>query len=272
MSKDNIFKILKNRFLRKYYEKFLLFSCEKKNFSYSNLSNKINLNSIFNNKNIKTTFLNDLSKFKKLEIPELAGGVNPGDQRAIYYLIRELKPKKILEIGTHIGSSTISIALAMSHESNNNYLKTVDIRDVNDESLKPWVKYKSKNSPKNNLKILKINELVNFDINDSINFFKNEDQKYDFIFLDGSHRADYVYKEISSSLKLLNPNGVILLHDYFPNAKPLWKNKEPIFGPYEGVKKVINENPNINVEPFSSLPWETKLNSNVSSLAILCKN
>lgn len=43
------------------------------------------------------------------------GGVNPGDRRAIYHLIRSLKPRSVLEIGTHIGVSTLYIALALKN-------------------------------------------------------------------------------------------------------------------------------------------------------------
>lgn len=266
-------KMIKNRFFRKYYEIFLLFINKKKIFYHKNLTSKIDLKLIFNDKDIEKKFFHDQIKVKKIEIPELAGGVNPGDQKAIYFLINKLKPKKILEIGTHIGSSTVAIALAMSNhfDFSQSYLKTVDVRDVNDENSKPWLLYNSKNSPKKNIKILGLEKLVSFKVSDSINFFYNEKDKYDFIFLDGSHRADYVYNEISSSLKILNTNGIILLHDYFPFGKKLWNNREPIFGPYEGVKKLCKENPIIKCMPFGNLPWQTKLNSNISSLAIIYK-
>ena len=47
------------------------------------------------------------------------GGINPGDRRALYYLIMALKPKNILEIGTHIGASTLHIACALKQLKNN---------------------------------------------------------------------------------------------------------------------------------------------------------
>src|SRR5882757_9710378 len=41
------------------------------------------------------------------------GGVNPGDRRALYYLVRALGLKRVLEIGTNVGASTLHIAAAM---------------------------------------------------------------------------------------------------------------------------------------------------------------
>lgn len=69
---------------------------------------------------LKELFLGDISEeWQKVngsilsyQIPDGTSGVNPGDRRAIYNLIRYFKPKTILEIGTHIGASTIHIALA----------------------------------------------------------------------------------------------------------------------------------------------------------------
>ncbi len=38
--------------------------------------------------------------------------LNSGDQRLIYSLCKYLRPRRILEVGTHIGASSIHIALA----------------------------------------------------------------------------------------------------------------------------------------------------------------
>jgi hypothetical protein len=65
-------------------------------------------------------------------IPDMkTGGVNPGDRRAIYHLIRYLRPIQILEIGTHVGASTMSISAALNRNGNDGHLVTVDIVDVN---------------------------------------------------------------------------------------------------------------------------------------------
>src|SRR2546430_6217516 len=34
-------------------------------------------------------------------------------RRAIYYLVRHLRPRSVLEIGTHLGASTVHIAAAL---------------------------------------------------------------------------------------------------------------------------------------------------------------
>jgi hypothetical protein len=51
----------------------------------------------------------------------------------------------------------------------------------------------------------------------SDDFFKDNNDKYDCIFIDGLHYYAQVKKDIENSLKVLNPNGIILLHDCLPN-------------------------------------------------------
>ena len=51
----------------------------------------------------------------------------------------------------------------------------------------------------------------------SDNFFKENKDKFDCIFIDGLHYYSQVKKDIQSSLKILNPGGIILIHDCLPN-------------------------------------------------------
>ena len=51
----------------------------------------------------------------------------------------------------------------------------------------------------------------------SDDFFNANDEKFDCIFIDGLHRYHQVKKDIDNSLKSLNENGIIILHDCLPN-------------------------------------------------------
>ena len=84
-----------------------------------------------------------------------------------------------------------------------------DIIDVNKEEISYWKKYNSQNSPKKNLKNNNCEDLVNFITSDSIDYLEGSKKKYNFIFLDGSHSSDQVYKEISLALDILDKKGII---------------------------------------------------------------
>ena len=59
----------------------------------------------------------------------------------------------------------------------------------------------------------------------SDDFFKQNKKKFDLIFIDGLHIYEQVLKDIENSLKILNENGVILIHDCLP-AK-IWHQTIP---------------------------------------------
>jgi predicted O-methyltransferase YrrM len=216
----------------------------------------------------------DISEF---DIPDGTGGVNPGDRRAIYYLLKTLKPFSVLEIGTHIGASTLHIAAALASNSGDSdtrepYLASVDIADVNNPVSKPWLRHGMKYSPIEMLKRMNLDNFVDFVQSPSLEYFSSCERKFDFIFLDGSHSAKSVYLEIPAALNLLNKGGVILLHDYFLGLKPLWSNGVVIPGPYLATERLKSEGANLEVMPLGELPWPTKLQSNVTSLALLLNN
>jgi len=64
---------------------------------------------------------------------------------------------------------------------------------------------------------------------------------------------------------------VILLHDYYPGARPLFPDGNIISGPYRALERIIRENPSIEVRPLGALPWETKLGSHMTSLALVTR-
>ena len=47
-------------------------------------------------------------------------------------------------------------------------------------------------------------------------FFKQNENKYDIIFIDGLHEADQVKRDIENALNILTPGGVVVVHDCSP--------------------------------------------------------
>ena len=208
-----------------------------------------------------------------LAIPASAWGVNPGDRRALFHLVRRLSCMKVLEIGTHIGASTayISSALAATARSQSNAPRfvTVDIVDVNSPLVQPWRQFGASRSPAELVDDLGAASFVEFVAEPSLTFLARCDERFDLIFLDGDHRADKVYLEISAAMKVLTKDGWLLLHDYYPDLLPLCPGDKPVAGPYLAVKRLMIECPDIAVLPLGALPWPTKAGGNYTSLALV---
>lgn len=49
-------------------------------------------------------------------------------------------------------------------------------------------------------------------------FFKNNIEKFDIVFIDGLHHYHQVKRDILNSLKFLNNDGIILVHDCLPDS------------------------------------------------------
>lgn len=192
---------------------------------------------------------------------DVRGAVNPGDQQAIGQLA--MGAEHALEIGTHLGGSTLMIAAGALK------VTTVDINDVNGPSG-AWATH-GVPCPRDRLEATGLADKVRFVVQDSVQFLRECREVYDFIFLDGSHDAEVVYREVPLALKVLSPGGVLLLHDVFPNLRPLWADRVVIPGPWLALKRLQDEGAKFRITPLGELPWPTKLGSRVTSLALLSR-
>ena len=66
----------------------------------------------------------------------------------------------------------------------------------------------------------------------SDNFFKNTEEKYDIIFIDGLHLEEQVDKDIINSLNHINENGIILVHDCNPITEFMQRENYEVNGKF----------------------------------------
>jgi predicted O-methyltransferase YrrM len=208
----------------------------------------------------------------RFAIPDGTGGMNLGDRRAVYHLVSALQPASVLEIGTHIGASTVHVAAALRDHGRQGQrrLVSVDIRDVNDPAAQPWRAYGAAHSPAEMVRALGC-DFVEFVARDSLAYLAARAERFDLIFLDGDHSARAVYREVPAALQRLAPGGVVLLHDYFPGMRPLWSDGAVIAGPWLAIERLRREGLPVIVEPLGELPWPTKQGSSTTSLALLLR-
>lgn len=213
-------------------------------------------------------------KFDALGLIDIADAANQGDRRALFQLVYALAPKRVLEIGTCNGASTAFIAAALRSQPGKTslpHLTTVDLIDVNDPAQGIWQKSGLPFSPRGLLERLGLADSVTFLRGGSDAYFSQSEERFDFIFIDGSHRATNVYSDIAGALAHIADDAVIVLHDFYPAAKPLWKGENAIPGVFIGVQRAISECGALSVIPLQSLPWATKRNGNITSLALLTR-
>jgi predicted O-methyltransferase YrrM len=200
------------------------------------------------------------------------GGMNPGDRRALYYLVRRLRPDRVLEIGTLAGASTVHLAVGLDDAwpgAPARRLLTVDIMDVNDSERAAWRRLGLAQSPRQAMESLGLGAMVEFRTARSLDLLAEPREPFDLIFLDGDHRFETVLAEIPAALGRLRPGGWVLLHDYFPDLRPLWPNGKVIDGPARAVRRLRRAGWPIDARPLGELPWATKQGTSRTSLALL---
>jgi len=91
--------------LKDYYNKIQINKISQINCNTDNLIkiNREEIVKLLNSSKSELSWEVDKMQLKSFQFSELSGGINPGDQRALYYLLKYFNPSNILEIGTHLG-------------------------------------------------------------------------------------------------------------------------------------------------------------------------
>ena len=156
----------------------------------------------------------------------------------LYFLKSNLKNKEniknMLEIGSYEGRSAIFF---LSHFSNS----TITCVDTwggggSDEQKVLDSKIVEKNFDTNLKKYSELNRLKKFKAT-SNDFFNNNKDKFDLIYVDGDHSCDQVYIDINNSWKILNKNGFLILDDYL-----WWFYKNLKMNPSTAINSFIKDN------------------------------
>jgi predicted O-methyltransferase YrrM len=111
--------------------------------------------------------------------------------------------------------------------------------------------------------------MVEFRVARSLDVLAHPGESFDLILLDGDHRVETVVEEIPAALGRLHQGGFLLLHDYFPDCRPLWPDGKVIDGPARAVRRLRRAGWPIEARPLGELPWPTKHGTRWTSLAVL---
>jgi predicted O-methyltransferase YrrM len=213
------------------------------------------------------------AKLAPFDVPlEGTWGMNAGDRRALYHLVKGLRAQSVLEVGTNVGASTLWVAAALQEVAASPELITVDILDVNDGPSAPWRQNGLPQSPRDRLHNIGADVFTTFKKQPALEFLRTTNLRFDLVILDGDHGAEAVYQEIAAAAPLIRANGLIVLHDYFDGLRPLWVDaNEVIAGPYLAARRYQREGDSLRVVPLGSLPWPTKHGSRNTSLAVVLR-
>ncbi|MDA0330522.1 MAG: O-methyltransferase [Bacteroidetes bacterium] len=146
-------------------------------------------------------------------------------------LISKIKsPKKILEIGTYTGYSTICLAEGLSKNGK------IDTIDKNEELIKIQNKYFDESGYRNN---------IIQHTGDALDILKNLNEKYDIIFIDAD-KENYInyFNKVSNKL---SENGIIISDNVLWSGKVLdSKQKDEETSTLVEFNRMINQDKRFN--------------------------
>ena len=130
----------------------------------------------------------------------------------LHLLIKSSKIKKILEIGTFTGLSTLSMSLALPEDG------SVIALDKNQESSKIAVNFFKKASQDKKIKLIIAPAL------ESLNNLNDQKQKFDLVFIDADKENYKNY--FNHSVDLVDKDGLILIDNVLWHGEVVDNNKQ----------------------------------------------
>lgn len=144
--------------------------------------------------------------------------VTPSELLFLCSAVRRFRPRRILEIGTYLGNTTLHLA-ANAPEGARVY--TVDLPPDNAPTTTDLSTHDrivaSETAAAFGSRFLgtpyeaKITQIL---ANSAAYDFKVHEDGFDLIFIDASHSYEYVKKDSESALSILAPGGLVFWHDY----------------------------------------------------------
>jgi len=196
-------------------------------------------------KNIKSKYFKNLLLYKVLllrdKVRNVHSGISIKEGIMMYKLIKQYKPKKLIEVGLACGISTCYMLCAITSGDK--------IYSIDPFQKIQWDRFGLINA--NNV----VHEL-NLPSNThhwipkySYDYFNFTNDKYDFMLIDGDHSYEGTMIDLNGSLKILNKKGILAIDDILHND----------------VGKAVNDFIKINNNKFS------KINTTVKTMGFYIK-
>jgi len=161
-------------------------------------------------KSVNFKFYNPIFEYEKI-FPDIDWPW-AGHKYFAYDLVRNIKPKIIVELGTHKGTSFFSMCQAVKDEKINTKLYAIDSWEGDKHAgfYNKTVLYEVKRIKSKYYKELKI-ELIKKYFDDAKTNFKNN--SIDILHIDGLHTYEAVEHDFNNWIIKVKKNGIIMFHD-----------------------------------------------------------
>lgn len=162
-----------------------------------------------------------------------------GTRELLFKTVRAIGARRVLDIGTYVGTSALAFALAVGEDGE---VVTLDIVDANAPDGY-WNVDGRKLSPAATMEKAGVASRVKFIQQSGRDYMESTEGRFDFICIDGGKSFDEDYVTALGALARLTPGGLLFFDDVFPDGKPIAPGGYHEDGPWRVVKKLTEEHP-----------------------------
>ena len=177
----------------------------------------------------------ELEKIKQKALQEHIPIIMDDTLEVVDKILTEIKPRRILEIGTAVGYSAICFSEYLQQEGK------IDTIERDEERIV---------EAKENIKKVGVEDKINIFAGDAVEILPTLNEKYDVVFIDAA-KGKYTFF-LKEALRMINENGIILADNilykgYVMSDYNKHKQRTAVRNLREYIKEVT-ENPNIETE------------------------
>lgn len=177
----------------------------------------------------------ELEKIKQKALDEHIPIIMDDTLEVIEKYLKEMKPEKILEIGTAVGYSAMCFTNFLAGNG------SIDTIERDEERVK---------EAKENIKKVGVEDKIHIYEGDAVEILPNLNKKYDAVFIDAA-KGKYPFF-LKEALRMIKPNGIIfadniLYKGYVLSDYNKHKQRTAVRNLREYIKEV-SENPNLETE------------------------
>ena len=177
----------------------------------------------------------ELEKIKQKALEEHIPIIMDDTLEVVDKILTEIKPRRILEIGTAVGYSAICFSEYLQQGGK------IDTIERDEERIA---------EAKENIKKVEVEDKINIFSGDAVEILPTLNEKYDVVFIDAA-KGKYPFF-LKEALRIINENGIILADNilykgYVMSDYNKHKQRTAVRNLREYIKEVT-ENPNIETE------------------------
>ena len=158
--------------------------------------------------------------------------------------IEKFQQNRILEIGCFEGLSSVFFADNLLNHSKSSLVCVDPFLKIEDNDHKKLLVDNIENNFDYNIKNCQNSEKITVEKITSDEFFKINNKTYNFIYIDGCHKEDFIIRDMENSFGVLEKGGIMWMDDYRGGAvgNDTIKNAmDSVLKNHEGEYELIHE-------------------------------